>query len=354
MENLFSRHRNATVLVIALFVQIIGLASQVKTTQEGRSVRLIRAWTLSVFTPVEKAVVNSGHGVRHLWSGYLDLHHVHQENGDLRRQIEQMKIERARLESDAAQAHRLQALLGFKEQYISQTVAAQVIGSSGTENSRVITIDKGASDGIRKDMPVITPDGVVGKVAQVSSGSSQVLLITDPSWGVGALLEKSRLQGIVKGTPSGEDRLQNILSDEKVEVGERVLTSGGDGIFPKGLPLGTISEILPRTDIWLNVAVKPAANLYQLEEVLIITKVVQAAPTSSDQDRAGPIRAADVLAQRLPSVPPKTDKADPKAPKTTTPELATPKPPQGKPLPTKPEVAETPKAVTKPKPEDPQ
>ena len=344
MENLFSRHRNATILVIALFVQIIGLASQVKTTQEGRSVRLIRAWTLSVFTPVEKAVMNSGHGVRNLWSGYDDLHHVHEENAELRRQLEQMKIERAHLQSDAAQAHRLQTLLAFKQSYISQTVAAQVIGSSGTENSRVITIDKGSSDGVKKDMPVITPDGVVGKVASVSGGSAQVLLITDPSWGVGALLEKSRLQGVVKGTPSGEDRLQNILADEKVEVGERVLTSGGDGIFPKGLPLGTISEILPRTDIWLNVAVRPAANLYQLEEVLVITKIVQAAPSASDQDRAGPIRATDILAERLPGVPPKTN----------TPELTNPKPPQAKPLAAKPEVAETPKTVTKPKTEEPQ
>ncbi len=344
MENLFSRHRNATVLVIALFIQVIGLASQVKTTQEGRSTRLIRAWTLSVFTPIERAVVNSGRGVRHLWSGYIDLHHVREENAELRRQIEQMKIERAHLESDAAQAHRLQTLLAFKQSYISQTVAAQVIGSSGTENSRVITIDKGANDGVKKDMPVITPDGVVGKVAQVAGGSSQVLLISDPSWGVGALLEKSRLQGIVKGTPSGEDRLQNILSDEKVEVGERILTSGGDSIFPKGLPLGTISEILPRSDIWLNVAVKPAANLYQLEEVLVITKVVQAAPSASDQDLAGPTRASDIFSARLPGVPPKT----------TTPELTAPKPPQTKPVPTKPEVAETPKTVRKPKTEEPQ
>ena len=324
MENLLSRHRNATILVIALFVQIIGLASQVKTNTEGGSTRLIRVWTVSLFTPVEKAVVATGHGIRHLWSGYIDLRHAHEENAELRRQLEQMKIERARLQADAAEAHRLQVLLDFKQQYISQTVAAQVIGSSGTEQSRVIKIDKGTGDGLKKDMPVITPDGVVGKVANVFPGSAQVLLLTDASWGIGAVLEKSRLQGIVKGTPSGEMRLANILADEKVEVGERIFTSGGDGIFPKGLALGTVSEILPRNDIFLNVAIRPAANLYQLEDVLVITKVVQVGP-ATEQELAGPVRASDVLSQRLPGVPPKTD-----ATKVTT---------------AKPEVAVTPKPV---------
>ena len=247
MENLFVRHRNATLLVALLFAQILGLAIQVKRvdpTQPDKQAPLLRVWVMSVITPIEKLVVASGRGVRDTWNDYVNLRGVHQENRELKAQLERMRVEQVRLEQDAAQGRRLQAVLQFKERFISQTVAAQVIGSSGSEQSRVIYIDKGAADGLAQDMPVITPDGVVGKIVRVLASTSQVLLITDPAWGVGGVLEKSRLQGIAKGTPSGDLKFSNILADEKVEPGERVLTSGGDRIFPKGLPLATVSELL--------------------------------------------------------------------------------------------------------------
>jgi rod shape-determining protein MreC len=153
---------------------------------------------------------------------------------------------------------------------------------------------------------------VVGKVVRALPSTAQVLLITDPSWGVGGLLQKSRLQGIAKGSTSGDLRFANILADEKVELGERVLTSGGDGIFPKGLPLATVSELLKREDMFLNIRLTPAANLSRLEEVLVLTRVEERAPTAEDTAN-GPVRASDILSQRLPTVakpqPPATDAA---------------------------------------------
>ena len=154
-----------------------------------------------------------------------------------------MRLERAREQEDARQARRIQALLGFKEQWIDTTVAAQVIGTSGTETSRLLYLDKGAKDGIRADMPVITPDGVVGKVLTVYGETSQVLVINDPTSGVGATLVNSRLQGIVKGTSTGEVQLNYIMGDETVQPGEALVTSGGDRVFPKGLPIGTVSNV---------------------------------------------------------------------------------------------------------------
>ena len=318
MENLFVRHRNATILVALLFAQLFGLAVQVKRAdpnQPNKQTPLLRVWVMSVITPIEKLIVSSGHGVRDTWNDYVNLRGVHKENADLKAQLERLRIEQVRLQEDAAQGRRLQAVLNFKEQLISQTVAAQVIGSSGSEQSRVIYIDKGASDGLAQDMPVITPEGVVGKIVRVLRSTSQVLLINDPAWGVGGILEKSRLQGIAKGTPSGDLKFSNILADEKVEPGERVLTSGGDRIFPKGLPLATVSELLKREDMFLNIRLVPAANLDKLEEVLIVTRIEERAPSAEDTQN-GPVRAADVLAQRLPSVK--------KAPVATTPETATP------------------------------
>ena len=303
MESFFSRYRNASLLVLVLFAQVLGLAVQVKRTAETGGTRLIRFWTVSAITPLEKALVNTNQGVRSVWRNYFYLRGVRRENRDLKAQIERLRIEQVRLSEDAAQARRLQTLLGFKEQFISQTMAAQVIGTSGSDQSHVIYIDKGTSDGIKPDMAVITPDGIVGKVLRVFHSSSQVLLINDSSSGVGAILEASRLQGILQGTAAGQTVLRYVMNDEKVIAGERVLTSGGDRIFPKGLAIGAVQQSIPGSDLFLNIRVKPAADLSRLEEVLIVTRTVENAPPTPEP--SAPVRAADILAERLPKVPPK-------------------------------------------------
>jgi rod shape-determining protein MreC len=124
-----------------------------------------------------------------------------------------------------------------------------------------VYIDKGESSGIKPDMAVITVDGVVGKVLHVYRSTSLVLLINDQTSGVGAILEKTRLQGILRGTPAGEIVLEKVMSDEAVPVGELVLTSGGDRIFPKGLPVGRVTKVSPGSDLFLNISVKPAMRL---------------------------------------------------------------------------------------------
>src|SRR5260221_12469320 len=118
------------------------------------------------------------------------------------------------MSQDADQARRLQPLLACKEQSISQTMAAQVIGSSGSEQSRSVYIDKGEHDGLKPDMAVITADGIVGKVLLVYRSTSLVLLINDHSSGVGAILDKTRLQGILRGTPAGEVGIEKVMRDE--------------------------------------------------------------------------------------------------------------------------------------------
>jgi rod shape-determining protein MreC len=317
MENLLARYRNVSILVAVLFAQVLGLAIQVKRASENQPARLIRIWTVGAITPFERAIVWVQNGLGNLWQSYVYLRGVRQENRDLKAEIQRLRLEQVRLHNDAAQAQRLQALLGFREQYASKTVAAQVIGSSGSEQSRSIYIDKGLSAGIEKDMPVITVDGVVGKVLRVFSNTAQVLLINDQSSGVGTILEKSRLQGILRGTPAGEVVLEKVMADEMVDPGERVLTSGGDQIFPKGLPVGFVTKASPGPELFLIIRVHPTANLGRLEEVLVITKKEERSPPVASAETT-PIRASDILAQRLPSVPEKptvvpNNAADPKS-----------------------------------------
>jgi rod shape-determining protein MreC len=302
MESVLGRYRNLTILVGVLFLQVLGLAVQVKRSGDAENTRLIRIWAVGAITPFERGLVWVHDGSRNLWHNYFFLRGVRAENRELKAQIEQMRLEQVRLSEDAAQAHRLQQLLAFKEQYIAKTVAAQVIGSSGSDLSRSIYIDKGSNDGIGADMAVITVGGIVGKVLRVYPSTSLVLMINDQSSGVGAMLEKSRLQGVLRGTANGEVVLERVMSDEQVAAGETVLSSGGDQIFPKGLPVGTVSNVSPGREMFLNIQVKPAADLSRLEEVLVVTQKQERQVVTESPAK---VRAADILAQRLPSVPDK-------------------------------------------------
>ena len=302
MESFLGRYRNLTILVGVLFLQVLGLAVQVKRSGDAENTRLIRVWAVRAITPFERALVWGQNGSSDLWHNYFFLRGVRAENRRLNKEIEEMRLQEVRMKEDAAQAQRLQSLLAFKEQFIVKPLAAQVIGSSGSDLSRSVYIDKGSNEGVAQDMAVITAGGIVGKVLHAYPSTSLVLMINDQSSGVGAMLEKSRLQGVVRGTPNGELVMERVMSDEQVSPGDTVLSSGGDQIFPKGLPLGTVSKVSPGREMFLNIHVKPAADLSRIEEVLVVTEKQERAPIA---ESGGRVRAADILAQRLPSVPEK-------------------------------------------------
>jgi len=316
MESFFSRYRNALVLTLVLLAQVIGLAVQVRrpgqTPGDKGGVRLIRAWVVGIVSPPEKVLRATGHGIRSVWMNYFDLVHVRQEDKKLKAQLDQLRLEEASLAEDAKQAHRLQSLLGFQEKYIYKTVVAQVIGTSGTEQSHVLFINKGSKDGLRQDMAVITPDGIVGKTRDVFGHTSQVLEISDPTSGAGVILEQTRIQGVLRGNSWGQPQIINVSPDDRIKAGEPVLTSGGDAIYPRGLPVGSVDRVAPDPDGTLvNVLIKPAANLDRLEEVLVITSTGSEDPAGMQQDMTdAQQRASEILAERLPS------RTDPNAPPT--------------------------------------
>jgi rod shape-determining protein MreC len=314
MESFFSRYRNALVLITVLVAQVIGLAVQVRRPDpeapDKGGVRLIRSWVVGLVSPPEMLLHAVGKGIRGVWSSYVDLIHVRKEDKDLKSQLDRLRLEEDSLAEDARQGQRLQALLGFKEKYIYKTVAAQVIGTSGTEQSHVLLIDKGSQDGIKPDMPVITPDGIVGKTRDVFRHTSQVLEVSDETSGAGVILEKTRIRGVLRGDSWGQPEIVNVSPDERIQRGEPVLTSGGDAIYPRGLAVGVVDRIVPQPEGTLvNVLVKPAANLSKLEEVLVITTTGNEMPAEMQQDLSdAEQKASDVLAERLPS------RNDPNAP----------------------------------------
>jgi rod shape-determining protein MreC len=341
MESFYVRYRNLLVLLALLLVQVIGLAVQVRRTDSGRrtldaadssGVRLIRLWANAVVSPVELVVENSKTGVFGFWKNYIDLRHVRQQNQDLQDTVDRLRLEQAALLEDARQGQRLQTMLAFQQKYLYTTLPAQIIGTSGSNQSQDFTIDKGNDRGLKRDMAVITAEGIVGKVREVFPHSAQVLVINDQTSGAGVILETTRIRGILRGNAEGQPQIVGILADQRIKPGEKVLTGGGDQIFPRGLPVGVVEKVAPDPDRdgFINIIVRPAAHLDRLDEVLVITeteprfapaqqKDVAASEEQKSADAAALAeqrKASAIMAERLPGL------TDPNAP---------PKPAEGKP-----------------------
>ena len=287
---MFTRNRNLVLLASFLLVELLVLAYQV---HRNRDAHLLRAVPVLVVAPVEKAVRVASDSMWRLWRDYIDLHGARRETEQLQRELDAVKLDNQRLQDEAALGKRLQVLMEFQKQGPSQTVAAQVISSGGNDSSRVLVIDKGQEAGLRPDMAVMVPDGVIGKVLRVFPHVSQVLLLTDMNSGAACLLESSRVHGILKGQNRPLGVLTYVMNDEKVQIGERVFTSGEDQIYPKGLPVGVVVEARPGP-AFQEITVQPFARLNRVEEVLVVIKKAEPElppPVPANANAASPTAA---------------------------------------------------------------
>ena len=308
-----SRHKSLTLLAAVVVTQVLLLAAQIK---RERQVRLIRVWAVELISPLQRIGSWTIHGAQHGWGGYIGLRTAQKENEAMRAELDRLKIRNAELEGRALEADRLEALLNFRTAHAEvPMLAASVIGASPDSGSQVIYINRGSRDGIRRDMGVITPDGVVGKILAVYPDTSQVLRLDDRESGVGALLTDTRTQGPVKGTGEPLLSLDYISSDEKVTAGETVLTSGQDRIFPKDLPVGTVVDFSsdPKSP-FMKIRVRPSAHLDRLEEVLVLeTRQDLNLKKEADAPAAtpSPAKVAATAATPKPAAPPAAAAAKP-------------------------------------------
>jgi len=266
MFEIARRRRPYVLLAVSLILQILLLAVQVRRPDGAR---LIRVWAVELLTPAERAGSWVLDNLAGAWTGYIGLFRANRENQKLRDQVSELTLRNSALESRAAEAQRLAALLEFRDAHPdAPLLPARVIGGDAGAG-RAVYLDRGQRDGVQPNMGVITPQGVVGKVLEVYSTTAQVLLLTDKNGGAGALLANSRTQGATKGSGEPLLLLDYVSNDQDVAPGERVLTSGMDRIFPKDLPVGTVVDVRKGNPFKL-IRVRPAARLDQLEEVLIL------------------------------------------------------------------------------------
>ncbi len=298
-----SRHKSLSLLAAVLLAQLLLLAVQIKRDSHGR---LIRVWAITAVSPFERSGAWGFDKVRGVWRHYFALQATSRENEALRVENDALKLAITQLQAKAAESDRLAELLSFRNSHKDvPMLGARVIGASAGTASRTVEIDRGERDGIRRDMAVITPDGAVGKVIEAYRDNAQVLLLTDKDGGAGAMLIESRIQSPVVGTGEPLLSMKYVANDDKVNVGEKVVTSGMDKIFPRDIPVGIVQEIKPGIP-FKTILLRPAAKLNRLEDVIVLLSLQPLEfPTDGNAPASGssssPAPGADASAPKSPA-----------------------------------------------------
>jgi rod shape-determining protein MreC len=214
--------------------------------------------------------MNSVDSVRSLWTGYVALRDVQAQNESLKRQLQTLQIQIQEERAEAQRTENFRALLDLRSRAGLETTAAEIIAASPSVDFRTMTIDKGSSDGLMPDMAVISPTGVVGRVILPSRRAAKVQMLIDQNAAAGALIERTRVQGVVVG--QGQSlRMDYVPSTADVKEGDVVVTSGIDAIYPKGFVIGTVETVDRGSGTYHHIVVRPAVDFSRIEEVLVVT-----------------------------------------------------------------------------------
>jgi rod shape-determining protein MreC len=261
------RQRPGVLLGAAILLHVVLISAQVNTNS---GLPVLQVVTFGSFSEVQRGTMSVVDGVRGLWSGYVALQQVQEENNALKQELQTLQVTLQQERAEAQRTDNLRQLLELRDRANLETVAAEVIAGAASPDFRTVTIDKGSSEGLGTDMAVISPAGVVGRVILPSRRASKVQLLIDRNAAAGALIERTRVQGVVIGVGDGTLRMQYVPGTSDVKTGDLVVTSGIDGIYPKGFVIGTVDHTDRGAGAYHEIVVRPAVDFSRLEEVLIV------------------------------------------------------------------------------------
>lgn len=267
MASIQLSQRPLLVLTGAIVLHVILISAQVNTTA---GIPVIQVVTFGLFSEVQRGTMTSVDSVRGVWSGYVALRDAQAENEALKNELARLQV---RLQEERAQAQRAEnfrQLLELRERAGVDTVAAEVIAGPATIEFRDMTIDKGSADGVQRDMAVISPAGVVGRVILSSARAARVQMLIDLNAAAGAMIERTRAQGLVVGQGSTL-RMDYVPGTADVKQGDLVVTSGIDKIYPKGFVIGTVEAVERGSGTYHELTIRPSVDFTRLEEVLVVT-----------------------------------------------------------------------------------
>ncbi|MES1262571.1 MAG: rod shape-determining protein MreC [Acidobacteriota bacterium] len=294
MESLIYRYRNITVLLVALFAQLIVLAWQVRSENE---VPLVRFWAITAITPVASAIENARNSTTGFFGSYFALRDARQQSRKFRAEVDRLTLENQLLKNELASAQRVESMAGFQARNPSKMIGARVIGTTTGTGARALLIDRGTSAGVHKGMAVVTPAGIVGRVLAVYPFASQVLPVNDPGFAAGVESQKNHVHGVLKGIGTGTAKVDYVPAGQKVEVGELFFTSGEDRVFPKGLLVGKVTGVRDGGN-FQEIFVQPSGAEAAPEEVLIVVdpahqEIPDVPPTDSPVFLAPALKATE-------------------------------------------------------------
>lgn len=270
------RYRVALTTGLLLMVSLLLVSAGARTRQRFDP---LTAVALELIRPLQGALTLGLDGVTRAWGTYVALVGVHQENERLRRRVLELEQQAVRMAEVEQTDKRLAELLQFRSTIEGDLLAARIIGRDPQPWFSTLIINKGEADGVRKNMAVLSPYGVVGQTISTSSHAARVMLVTDHNSGVDALVQRTRARGIVEGALDGRCMMKYLKRGEDVDVEDRIVTSGLDGIFPKGILLGMVTHVTRGNRGLLQIAeVKPSVPVDQIEEVLVVRSAAQPLP----------------------------------------------------------------------------
>lgn len=268
------RRRTGWLFLLVVLAHIVLISAQAETE---RGIPVLDSMVVGMFAEIQSGATSAVEGMQNTWENYFALQEIREENETLKDEVAQLRIALQQERTAAEESRTLQELLELKHQLPLRTTAARVIGGSPDAHFRTLTIDKGTEDGIEADMAVIVPDGVVGRVIQPTARAAKVQLLIDSQAAAGAQVERSRARGVVVGTSSGL-RLDYVVGSADIRIGDRVVTSGIEGIYPssidgnypRGFVIGHIESLRRGATQFEQVTVRPAVDFSSLETVLVV------------------------------------------------------------------------------------
>jgi rod shape-determining protein MreC len=261
------RQRTGYLFLTVMLGHVILISAQVNTR---RGVPVLQVATFGLFAEVQRVSSTVVSSLRGGWTNYVSLRDVRAENDALKAQLAEAQIQLQEQRALADRSKGLLATLELRDRSNLKTIAAEVIGAGASMDFKTVTIDKGTSDHVGPDMAVVAPSGVVGRVVVPSARAAKVQLLTDRSAAAGVLIARSRSQGVVVGSGDELLRMEYVSEVADVTVGDSVVTSGIDGIYPKGYVVGTVEAIEKSGNSYKQILVRPSVDFSSVEEVLVV------------------------------------------------------------------------------------
>lgn len=262
--------RPTLLFIVVLSLLFVLMSFSTRTRYIGETRTLFERTVMTIFSPVPKLVNWIGGTASDMYHGYLDMRRSVAENSYLRNKVASLTTENLKLRQSEGDLRRLRSLLSYSERFDLQTSLAHVLMLDTSSRFKSLIIDRGSSGGIEVNDVIVNANGLIGRVVLTTKDMAKVQIITDSNSAVGALIERTRRQGVIRGDGIGGAQMYDVPSLADVQPGDTVLTAGIDGVFPKGIPIGTVVRAEKGQELFKTIAVRPSVDFGLIEEVIVI------------------------------------------------------------------------------------